>query len=49
MTQPTHADPVAPHEDVDDIVTTDPGPQQDDEQGEDTPAQDAPEGEPGFS
>lgn len=49
MTQPTHADPVPAHEDVDDVVTTDPGPQQSPGQGEDTPPQDAPEGEPGFS
>lgn len=47
MTQPSHADPVDPHEDVDDIVTTDPGAQQDAGQGEDTPSQD--EGEPGFA
>lgn len=49
--QPSTAQPSTPqpHEDIDEIVTTDPGPKQDPGQGEDTPAQEAPEGEPGFS
>jgi hypothetical protein len=44
-----------PHEDVPDVVTTDPGPQQEPGQGERTPEEQGtrpledPDGEPGFA
>lgn len=51
----THADPVPSHEDVDGVVSTDPGSQQQPGQGQVTPEQEGtkppedPDGEPGFA